>query len=73
VNLEPNKLAIVHGCHVLCDKPLTDSGDTSPELHRLAVEKGVKTAYAASFSYMPHIIHAKEIIASGVIGEPFEE
>jgi len=72
VHFEPIKLAIAQGCHVFCDKPLTDSGDTSKELHHLAVEKGVKTAYAASFRYMPHIIHAKELIASGAIGDPLE-
>ena len=71
-HVEPIKQAIAHGCHVFCDKPLTQSGETSKELHQLAVEKGVKTAYAASFRYMPYIMHAKALVASGAIGEPLE-
>ena len=71
-HVEPIKQAIDQGCHVFCDKPLTESGETSLELHELAVEKGVKTAYAASFRYMPYIMHAKELVASGAIGEPLE-
>ena len=71
-HVEPIKQAIAHGCHVFCDKPLTQDGETSEELYQLAKERGVKTAYAASFRYMPHIIHAKKLVAQGAIGEPLE-
>ncbi len=64
--------AIEFGCHVFCDKPLTDSGDSAIELYKLAKQKNVKTAYASSFRYMPHIIHAKQLVANGAIGEPVE-
>ena len=64
--------AIERGCHVFCDKPLTTSAETSKELHVAARDKGVKTAYAASFRYQPHSLLAKKLIAEGVIGEPFE-
>ena len=64
--------AIARGCHVFCDKPLTTDGDTAEELHRLAEAKGVKTAFAASFRYMPHVIFAKRLVAEGAIGEPEE-
>ena len=64
--------AIGHGCHVFCDKPLTTSAETSKELYVAARDKGVKTAYAASFRYQPHALLAKKLIAEGVIGEPFE-
>ncbi|MBU2884386.1 Gfo/Idh/MocA family oxidoreductase [Gilvimarinus agarilyticus] len=69
---EPIKQAIEHGCHVFCDKPLTDTGDSAIELYKLAEAKGVKTAFAASFRYMPDIMHAKRLVAEGVIGEPVE-
>jgi len=68
----PIKQAIAQGCHVFCDKPLTANGDTAAELHRLANEASVKTAFAASFRYMPEILHAKRLVASGAIGEPLE-
>ncbi|MGI9221330.1 MAG: Gfo/Idh/MocA family protein [Woeseiaceae bacterium] len=64
--------AIEHGCHVFCDKPLTESGETATKLHELAIEKGVKTAFASSFRYMPEVMHAKRLVAAGAIGEPLE-
>jgi predicted dehydrogenase len=71
-HFEPIALAIAQGCHVFCDKPLTESGETSQRLYEMAVDKGVKTAFAASFRYMPHVIHAKQLVAEGIIGEPLE-
>jgi predicted dehydrogenase len=68
----PIKQAIAIGCHVFCDKPLTADGDTASELYQLATEKGVKTAFAASFRYMPEVLHAKRLVAEGVIGDPLE-
>ena len=71
-HLEPIKQAIAMGCHVFCDKPLTATGESSKELYQLAVAKGVKTAFAASFRYMPYVMHAKRLVAQGLIGEPLE-
>lgn len=71
-HFEPIRQAIARGCHVFCDKPLTESGETAQELYKLAVEKGVKTAFAASFRYMPHILHTRRLVADGAIGEPLE-
>lgn len=64
--------AIKQGCHVFCDKPLTDSGESATELYKLAQQHNVKTAFASSFRYMPCIQHAKKMIADGAIGEPLE-
>jgi predicted dehydrogenase len=66
------KQAIAAGCHVFCDKPMTTRGDTARELYQAAQAKGVKTAFAASFQYMPSVQHAKGVIAEGAIGEPTE-
>ncbi|GAD79241.1 Gfo/Idh/MocA family protein [Vibrio ezurae] len=66
------KQAIECGCHIFCDKPLTESGETALEIYQLAKDKGVKTAFASSFRYMPEIIHAKQLVAEGAIGEPTE-
>lgn len=71
-HVEAIKLAIEFGCHVFCDKPLTESGETAKELYELAVKKNVKTAFAASFRYMPDVIHAKRLVEQGAIGEPLE-
>lgn len=69
---EPIKQAIEFGCHVFSDKPLTHSGETAIELYELAKAKKVKTAFASSFRYMPHIQHAKQLVINGAIGEPVE-
>lgn len=69
---EPIKQAIEFGCHVFCDKPMTDSGETAVELYRLAQQENVKTAYAASFRYAPSVLHARQLVAHGAIGEPVE-
>lgn len=66
------KSAIQFGCHVLCDKPLTESGETAREIYQLAKDKGIKTAFASSFRYMPEIMHAKRLVDEGAIGIPTE-
>ena len=71
-HFEPIKQAIAAGCHVFCDKPLTADGDTALELYQLSEAEGVKTAFAASFRYMPEVLHAKRLVAAGAIGEPLE-
>ena len=68
----PITQAIEQGCHVFCDKPLSQDGSTAQQLSDLAIQKGVKTAFAASFRYMPHVLHAKQLVAEGAIGEPLE-
>lgn len=69
---EPITQAIEVGCHVFCDKPLTDRAEMAVALYELAKQKNVKTAFASSFRYMPHILHAKRLVANGTIGEPTE-
>lgn len=69
---ESIKLAIEKGCHIFCDKPLTANGESAIELYKLAKEKGVKTAFASSFRYMPYVQFAKQLVAEGKIGEPTE-
>jgi predicted dehydrogenase len=71
-HLAPVLAALDQGCHVLCDKPLATSATDAKTMYVKAREKGVKTAYAASFRYQPHALLAKELVAEGVLGEPQE-
>ncbi|MBZ0300901.1 MAG: Gfo/Idh/MocA family oxidoreductase [Anaerolineae bacterium] len=64
--------ALAMGCHVYCDKPLAVTAAEAKHLYQKAIERGVKTAYATSYRYQPHALLAKELIASGSIGEPQE-
>ena len=71
-HFQPISQAIANGCHIFCDKPMTESGDSAIELYQQAQAKGVKTAFAASFRYMPFVMYAKQLVAEGAIGEPQE-
>ncbi len=71
-HFEPVCRALEAGCHVYSDKPLAETAEKAEKMYRLAVEKGVKTAYAASYRYMPAVIYAKRLIAEGAIGTPLE-
>ena len=68
----PIKESIAAGCHVFCDKPMTDSTETAADLLRRAKAANIKTAYAASFQYAPSVQHAKRLVAAGAIGAPTE-
>ena len=61
-----------HNCHIFCDKPLTATAAQAKELYLKAKEKGVKTAFAASYRYMPYVTYARQLISDGLIGEPQE-
>jgi predicted dehydrogenase len=69
---EPVMAAIERGCHVFCDKPITTSAGNAKDMYLAAESKGVKTAFAASFRYQPHALLAKQLVAEGAIGEPWE-
>lgn len=71
-HVAPILSAIAQGCHVFCDKPLATNAADAKSLFDAATKAGVKTAYAASYRYMPHVLHAKELVAQGAIGEPQE-
>jgi len=61
--------AIQQGCHIYCEKPLALNAGDALAMYRSAKARGVKTAYAATCRYQPQILYARELIASGAIGE----
>ena len=71
-HFEPILAALAHGCHIYCDKPLATTAEQAKTLYEKAVAAGVKTAYAASYRYMPDVALAREMVAQGAIGEPQE-
>ena len=64
------KMCIEHGKPVLCEKAFTANADQAAELIRLSEEKGVFLAEAMWTRYMPMLTTIREVIGSGVIGEP---
>lgn len=71
-HLEQCLAAIEADCHVLCDKPLATTAAEARQIYLAAKDKGVKTAYAASYRYQPQALYARQLVRSGVIGPVWE-
>lgn len=71
-HLAPTLAALAQGAHVFCDKPLAPTAHEAKQLFVAAEQAGVKTAYAASYCFMPAVLQAKEMVANGDIGVPQE-
>jgi predicted dehydrogenase len=57
------------GRHCVCEKPLAMTADESAELVELAAESGLVNATNFNIRYYPLNQHARELIASGGLGE----
>lgn len=57
------------GIHVICDKPLAISLAEGEELAALARARGRVFALTHTYSGYPMVRHARELVASGAIGE----
>lgn len=64
------KLCIENGKPVLCEKAFTANAAQAEELVALAREKNVFLAEAIWTRYMPMLTTIREVLGSGVIGEP---
>jgi len=58
-----------NGLHVLCEKPFTLSLDSADRMIKACDTAGVKLHYGSTYRYLTPVIKAREIIASGEIGE----
>jgi predicted dehydrogenase len=63
------KLALEHGLHVVCDKPLVTSSAQGRELAALAKRK--KALFCVTYAYTgyPMVRHMREMVAHGDLGE----
>ncbi len=71
-HLEMAGAALDLKCHVFLDKPQATTAAEAKQLYLRAGAAGVKTAYAASYRYQPAVLFARELVASGVIGDLHE-
>lgn len=69
-HLEHAKLCIDYGVPVLCEKAFTANAKQAQELVDYAKEKKVFITEAIWTRYMPFLKTMKEVLESGVIGEP---
>lgn len=67
---ENAKLCLVNGKPVLCEKAFTANAYQAEELFRLADENNVFITEAMWTRYMPMLTTIREVLGSGVIGEP---
>jgi predicted dehydrogenase len=61
--------ALAAGAHVLCEKPLTLSVEDATAMVQEAKRAGRQLMMASKFRYVQDIIHAKGMIASGILGQ----
>jgi predicted dehydrogenase len=57
------------GCHVVCDKPLGNNAAEAAQMLAAAERAGVSHAYGATGRYAAPVVHARSLIADGLIGE----
>lgn len=62
-------LAIEAGKHVLVEKPFTLNAAEAAEVRDAAAARGVLAMEAMWTRYLPHMVHIRELIASGALGE----
>src|SRR5512143_3498326 len=65
----PTKAALEAGKHVYCEWPLGRTTAEAVELAALAKTKGLATAVGLQARVNPAVMHMKELIASGFVGE----
>ena len=62
------RLAIAHGKHVYCEKPLAISTDEALDLARLAEQGGVKHGVVQDKLFLPGVRKLKRLVDSGFFG-----
>lgn len=61
--------ALLHGKHVLCEKPLTLAYAEAQALSQLAQEKGLNLTTEYTYTFSPSIHKILQLVADGVIGD----
>jgi predicted dehydrogenase len=66
---EPTKAALQAGKHVYCEWPLGRTTAEAAELAALAEARGLTTAVGLQARVNPALMHMKELVAAGYVGE----
>ncbi len=56
------------GIHVLCEKPIANRVQDALAMKEACAHHGVQFMYGSSYRYLPAVMQARELIASGTIG-----
>jgi predicted dehydrogenase len=69
VHFGPAQLALQHGFHVVCDKPVSFNLEEALILQELVQETGLLFALTHNYTGYPMIKQAKHLVATGAIGQ----
>lgn len=65
------RLALEHGAHVLCEKPLSLHYSEAKELYQLAEKKGLMLVCCQTQRFYSSYFSAREYIREGLLGQPY--
>ncbi|WP_298545980.1 Gfo/Idh/MocA family oxidoreductase [uncultured Aquimarina sp.] len=68
MHFPPAKMALEHGFHVICDKPLSLTLDEAIELEKIVQSSGKVFALTHNYTGYPMVKQAKAMIAKGDLG-----
>ena len=68
---EPTIAAAQAGKHVFCEKPLARTAEEAKAMLDAVEKAGVKHMVAYNYRFVPAIVHARNLIASGALGRIF--
>jgi len=63
------KTFLLHGIHVVCDKPLTVEESEARELERISKERGLLFCVTYTYSGYPMVKQAREMVRQGKLGD----
>ncbi len=69
VHYEPARLALEHGFHVICDKPVTFSTEEAVSLEKLVEETGLVFALTHTYTGYPMVKQAREMVRNHAFGK----
>ncbi len=69
LHFEPAKLAMEHGFHVVCDKPLSLDADEAQVMVRITEETGRLFVLTHTYSGYPMVKEARKLVQDGALGK----
>ena len=69
LHLEIVKAAAVAGKHIFCEKPVGRTPQETAQIERIAREAGVLSFVGFNYRWAPLVMHAKQLISEGMLGD----
>jgi predicted dehydrogenase len=69
VHFPPAKMALQHGFHVVCDKPLSFTTKEAVELEKLVEKTGLIFALTHNYTGYPMVKHARQMVKNNMLGK----